>query len=105
MRVLICGGGVIACTAYFLARRGIDVVVVKRTEVTNYSGFVVSDRDARRHVLAKLDLLSEGVIISRRFGTPEPTAIVHPRKFTSAMMSAAQRHGPNSAQNGCSALS
>jgi len=34
MRVVICGAGVIgACTAYFLARRGIDVVVVERTEV------------------------------------------------------------------------
>ncbi len=34
MRVLICGGGVIgACTAYFLARRGVDVIVVERTEV------------------------------------------------------------------------
>jgi glycine/D-amino acid oxidase-like deaminating enzyme len=31
---VICGGGVIgACTAYFLSRRGIDVVVVERTEV------------------------------------------------------------------------
>src|SRR6185436_6688349 len=34
MRVVICGGGVIgACTAYFLARRGVDVVVVERTDV------------------------------------------------------------------------
>src|SRR6188508_479839 len=34
MRVVICGGGVIgACTAYFLARRGVDVTVVERTEV------------------------------------------------------------------------
>src|SRR5687768_10343889 len=34
MRVLICGGGVIgACTAYFLARRGVDVTVIERTEV------------------------------------------------------------------------
>ena len=34
MRVVICGGGVIgACTAYFLSRRGIDVLVVERTEV------------------------------------------------------------------------
>ena len=29
MRVVICGGGVIgACTAWFLSRRGIDVIVV-----------------------------------------------------------------------------
>ena len=34
MRVVICGAGVIgACTAYFLSRRGIDVVVVERAEV------------------------------------------------------------------------
>jgi glycine/D-amino acid oxidase-like deaminating enzyme len=102
MRVVICGGGVIgASTAYFPSRRGIDVIVVERTEVaaaasgkaggflaldwcagtaldalarrsfqlhdalryeiagdwayrrmTTYSGFVVSERDARRHVPA-----------------------------------------------------
>ena len=34
MRVVICGGGVIgACTAWFLRRHGIDVIVVERTEV------------------------------------------------------------------------
>lgn len=34
MHVVICGGGVIgACTAYFLARRGVDVTVVERTAV------------------------------------------------------------------------
>src|SRR4030088_2392079 len=34
MRVVICGGGVIgACTAYFLSRRDIDVIVVERTDV------------------------------------------------------------------------
>ena len=34
MRIVICGGGVIsACTAYFLKRRGVEVIVVERTEV------------------------------------------------------------------------
>lgn len=34
MRVVICGGGVIgACTAYFLRRLGIDVIVVERAAV------------------------------------------------------------------------
>lgn len=34
MHVVICGAGAIgACTAYFLARRGVDVTVVERTEV------------------------------------------------------------------------
>ncbi|WP_024508602.1 FAD-dependent oxidoreductase [Bradyrhizobium sp. ARR65] len=143
MRVAICGGGVIgACTAYYLTRRGINVIVVERTEVaaaasgkaggflaldwcvgtpldkmarrsfvlhadlppeigadwayqrmTAYSGFVVADDGARRHARAKLNWLSQSVIITDRLGTPETTAVVHPRKFTSAMMSAAQRHG------------
>ena len=36
MHVVICGAGVIgACTAYFLARRGIDVTVVERCEVAS----------------------------------------------------------------------
>ena len=143
MRVVICGGGVIgACTAYFLSRRGIDVIVVERTEVaaaasgkaggflaldwcagtpldalarrsfglhaalpseiagdwgyrrmTAYSGFVVPERDARRHVPAELAWLSDGVVIGSRLGTTETTAIVHPRAFTTAMMSAALGHG------------
>ncbi len=143
MRVVICGGGVIgACTAYFLSRRGIDVIVVERTEVaaaasgkaggflaldwcagtpldalarrsfaihaglpheiagdwgyrrmTAYSGFVVSEREARRQVPPLLPWLSDGVAIASRLGTTETTAIVHPRAFTSAMMSAAQEHG------------
>ena len=34
MKVLICGGGVIgAAIAYFLSRRGVEVIVVERTEV------------------------------------------------------------------------
>src|ERR1700738_4444103 len=49
MRVVICGGGVIgACTAYFLSRRGIKVLVVERTEVAaaasgNAGGFLALD--------------------------------------------------------------
>ena len=61
--------------------------------MTAYSGFVTSNRDARRHASAELDWLSDGVIIAQRLGTPETTGIVHPRKFTSAMMRAARGHG------------
>jgi glycine/D-amino acid oxidase-like deaminating enzyme len=143
MRVVICGGGVIgACTAYFLARRGVDVTVVERTAVAcaasgkaggflaldwcagseldalarrsfvlhaelaseidgdwsyrrmnAYSGHVGGDRDPRRHKAAALGWLSSAVAISHRVGTPETTASVHPRKFTAAMMQAAQKHG------------
>jgi len=46
--------------------------------MTAYSGFVVSERDARRHVPAELDWLSDGVMIASRLGTTETTAIVHP---------------------------
>jgi glycine/D-amino acid oxidase-like deaminating enzyme len=35
----------------------------------------------------------DGVVIAPRLGTTETTAIVHPRAFTSAMMSTAQEHG------------
>jgi glycine/D-amino acid oxidase-like deaminating enzyme len=143
MRVVICGGGVIgACTAYFLARRGVDVTVVERTEVAcaasgkaggflaldwcagsplddlarrsfalhaelagdladdlgyqrthAYTGFIAPDRHARRQAPAALDWLAAGTVISDRIGTPETTAIVNPRKFTTAMMRAAQEHG------------
>ena len=143
MRVVICGGGVIgACTAYFLSRRGIDVIVVERTGVaaaasgkaggflaldwcagspldalarrsfalhaalpgeiagdwgyrrmTAYSGFVVRERDKRRHEPADLGWLSGGVVIASRLGTTATTAIVHPRAFTAAMMRAGQGHG------------
>jgi len=61
--------------------------------MTAYSGFVVPERDAHRYAPTKLDWLAEGVLIVHRLGTPETTAIVHPRKFTSAIMSAAQSHG------------
>src|ERR1700752_5053846 len=58
-----------------------------------YSGFVVPERDARRHMPSELDWLSEGVMITGRIGTPDTTAIVHPRKFTMGMMAATERLG------------
>jgi glycine/D-amino acid oxidase-like deaminating enzyme len=61
--------------------------------MTAYSGFVVPEADARRHMRSELDWLSDGVIIASRLGTTETTGIVHPRKFTAAMMSAAQKQG------------
>ncbi|MGY3075150.1 glycine/D-amino acid oxidase-like deaminating enzyme [Bradyrhizobium sp. LM6.10] len=143
MRVVICGGGVIgACTAWFLRRRGIDVIVVERTDVaaaasgkaggflarnwcegspldalarrsfaihaqlpeeiagdwgyrpmTAYSGFVAADGHPRRDAPSALGWLSNGVIIAQRIGTTETTAIVHPKKFTSAVMNAALAQG------------
>jgi glycine/D-amino acid oxidase-like deaminating enzyme len=138
MRVVICGGGVVgACTAYFLRRRGVDVVVMERTEVAaaasgKAGGFLALDwcagtpldalarRSFALHATlanevagdwgyrrmnayggvvgsddtpSALNWLRSGVAIAHRLGTPETTAIVHPRKFTSAMMAAAVAQG------------
>ncbi|MEH2487806.1 NAD(P)/FAD-dependent oxidoreductase [Bradyrhizobium sp. AZCC 2230] len=143
MRVVICGGGVIgACTAYFLRRRGVDVIVVERAEVaaaasgkaggflardwcagtpldglarrsfalhaqlpqeiagdwgyrpmSAYAGYVAPDGDPRRSTPSVLGWLSDGVVITQRIGTTETTAIVHPQKFTSAVMNAALSQG------------
>jgi len=143
MHVVICGAGAIgACTAYFLARRGIRVTVVERTEVaaaasgkaggflaldwcagtpldalarrsfqlhadlprevgadwhyrrmSAYAGVVVGERSEQSHAPARFNWLSEGIIITSRLGTPETTAIVPPRTFTSTMMTAAQARG------------
>nr|WP_249802862.1 FAD-dependent oxidoreductase [Bradyrhizobium sp. 44] len=143
VRVVICGGGVIgACTAWFLRRHGIDVILVERTEVaaaasgkaggflahnwcegspldalarrsfalhaqlpdeiagdwghrpmSAYSGSVAADGHPRRDTPSALGWLSNGVIITQRIGTTETTAIVHPKKFTSAVMNAALAQG------------
>jgi len=61
--------------------------------MTAYSGIVVPEHDSRRHLPARLDWLSEGVIIESRLGTTETTAIVHPHAFTTAMMTAAEERG------------
>jgi glycine/D-amino acid oxidase-like deaminating enzyme len=143
MRVVICGGGVIgACAAYFLRRRGVEVIVVERTEVANaasgkaggflaldwcagtpldalarrsfalhaalagelkgdwghrpmtaYSGVVLPERNASARRKSPLDWLTDGVMITGKIGTRETTAIVHPKKFTIGMMSAARALG------------
>jgi glycine/D-amino acid oxidase-like deaminating enzyme len=58
-----------------------------------WSGAVVGERSPRRHAPSDLGWLSDGVVITSRLGTPETTAIVPPRTFTSAMMKAAQDLG------------
>ncbi|WGD54621.1 FAD-dependent oxidoreductase [Bradyrhizobium sp. CB1650] len=58
-----------------------------------YSGFIAPNADARRDAPAALDWVSNGVTIAHRLGTTETTGIVHPRKFTSAMMNAALAQG------------
>jgi hypothetical protein len=55
-----------------------------RRRMTAYSGFVVPELDARRHLPVELDWLSDGVVLASRLGTTETTAIVHPRAFTAA---------------------
>src|ERR1044072_1866236 len=52
--------------------------------MTAYSGFVVSERDTRRHVPSDLGWLSGGVIIASRLGTTSTNAIVHPPAFTTS---------------------
>lgn len=61
--------------------------------MTAYAG-VVTDRPTRG-VRLRFDLgwLGPDVAITDRLGTPETTAIVHPRIFTSGMMQAAERLG------------
>jgi glycine/D-amino acid oxidase-like deaminating enzyme len=61
--------------------------------MTAWSGFVLPDRHPQRHAPSDLDWLSDGVGIAGRLGTPVTTAIVHPRKFTTGMMRAAEAHG------------
>jgi glycine/D-amino acid oxidase-like deaminating enzyme len=61
--------------------------------MTAYHGMVVPGRDARRQKPSELDWLADDVTISGRLGTEETTAIVHPRKFTTAMMGAALAQG------------
>jgi glycine/D-amino acid oxidase-like deaminating enzyme len=93
-----CAGGPLDA----LARRSFALHAELATEIEDhstfrrmnaYSGHIARDRSSRRHAPAKLDWLSDRVAISQRIGTPATTASVHPWKFTTAMMQAAQKHG------------
>lgn len=143
MQVVVCGAGAIGSSvAYFLSRRGADVIVVERTgvacassgkagaflaldwcagtpvdalarrsfalhaqlaeeldgdwgyqRVTTYGGFSTSARDTRESRRPGRDWLSENVVVTGRLGSPETTAMVHPRAFTEAMIGAARSLG------------
>ena len=58
-----------------------------------HSAVVVGERSERCHAPSELDWLSDGIVITSRLGTPETTAIVPPRTFTTAMMRSAQGLG------------
>jgi len=58
-----------------------------------HSGHLPPDGSPRRNTPSTLDWLSDDVVIAQRIGTPDKTAIVHPKKFTSAVMNAAIAQG------------
>ena len=60
-----------------------------------YGGYV-----GRDDTPSALGWLANGVVIAHRLGTPETTAIVHPKKFTAAMMDAAIAQGAE-LRHGC----
>ena len=59
--------------------------------LTTYSGYAAED-DAARGPPAR-PWLAGGVTITGRLGTPESTAVVDPRAFTTGLMRAAKMHG------------
>ena len=143
MRVVVCGGGVIGSSiAYFLSRRGAEVIVVERTgvacaasgkagaflafdwcdgsplsklarrsfmlhaqladeievdwgyqRVDTYGAIIASGRGAGGDRPSDHPWLADGVVVTGHLGSPETTAMVHPRAFTEAMIGAAQKLG------------
>jgi len=61
--------------------------------LTTYAGFAAAGDRTRRGRGLKLDWLSDAVSLERRLGTTETTAQVHPERFTTGMMRAAQARG------------
>ena len=61
--------------------------------VTTYGGFVVPADDIRRNNPSELSWVADGVVVSSILGTPETTAVMHPARFTTALMDAARARG------------
>jgi glycine/D-amino acid oxidase-like deaminating enzyme len=61
--------------------------------VTTFGAVASAGRGAGGRQEASREWLSDGVTVTGRYGTPETTAMVHPRKFTEALIRAAQAHG------------
>jgi len=59
--------------------------------LTTYGGYAAEDDTAR--AAGGRPWLADGVAITSRLGSPETTALVEPRAFTTGMMHAAQAHG------------
>lgn len=56
-----------------------------------YGGYVTANRDRRGR--AQRPWLSEAVTLTGRLGSPQTTALVEPRAFTTGLMHAAEKHG------------
>ena len=85
-----------------LARRSFDLHAALVDELAGdwayqrmsaYAGNVASVRSTARAGGSPLRWLTDAVDINGRLGTPDTLAIVHPRKFTLAIMNAAQASG------------
>src|SRR3989440_5174043 len=59
--------------------------------LTTYGGYAVEDDTAR--AAGGRPWLADGVAITSRLGSPETTALVEPRAFTTGLMHAAEAHG------------
>jgi glycine/D-amino acid oxidase-like deaminating enzyme len=83
-----------------LARRSFELHTELSSEVgdgcgyrrlTTYAGYAAEDYPARG--AASRPWLSDRVAITGRLGSPDTTALVEPRAFTTGLMRAAERHG------------
>jgi len=83
-----------------LARRSFELHAELSTELgdpwgyrrlTTYGGYAAEDDTA--HGAGGRPWLADGVAITSRLGSPETTALVEPRAFTTGLMHAAQAHG------------